>query len=109
MAKLRRLGSFSIKGGKTQPNVGWVYLAYSPRLRLHKIGMTTSLHHRLPQLQRKFKDPRIKYVTSIKTPKYEELERALHLLFASKYVGKEFFNLSAEDVQSLLKFAESYR
>src|SRR3990172_5671445 len=80
---------------------GYVYLAYSPRLDIYKIGRTINLEKRLHGLKHFSADGNIQYIHAIRSQSTDILESKIHQVFADKeiQVFSEWYRLDQEDIE----------
>lgn len=79
---------------------GYVYLAISHNTGLVKIGCTSDVERRLPELEKKFSQS-IEYLKYFWCSDMGYLESALHQWYEKKLVEKEWFRLSEQDVSEI--------
>ena len=85
---------------------GHVYLAYSPRLNIYKIGRTINLEKRLPGLKHWAADKNIRYIHTIRSKAADILEDRLHQVFSDKEHRSltEWYHLSPNDIDLFKSF-----
>lgn len=89
-----------------------VYLIYSPRTGVHKIGWTSrATQQRLQVLQRdplqqQIATPPYRVIHTIDTVRGRFLERQLHLLFAHRHIAGEWYRLTKHDVEWIIALGD---
>lgn len=103
MSKIKWVNLIPIPNDKYIWGDHTVYLVYAPRDDLHKIGWSSDVVHRLPDLQGDSRQiqiatPPYKLIHTISTSRGRFLERQFHLLFAHRHIAGEWYRLTKADV-----------
>ena len=81
---------------------GYVYLVWSPKWKLYKIGRTIDLKRRMYQLQSERPFERLRLVYAAEVGNQYETERLLHATVSDKHVLGEWFDLEESDIEEVL-------
>lgn len=88
------------------PRIGWVYvLKYGEH---YKIGMTKDIKCRFSSIGLAMPE-KPKLILTIESQNYENLEKHLHAMFASKRVNGEWFSLDEGDIETILELKGAKR
>lgn len=86
---------------------GLVYLLKSKKDNIYKIGVTTNINKRLPQIATKLPFE-IKLHHKIKCDKIYVLEKKLHNMFDDKRLNGEWFRLNKNDVKTIIEEGNNF-
>ncbi len=87
---------------------GYVYLLYSEKTGLYKLGMSVDPQRRLPEVEADVRGMNWRIVKTIPTADQRRLEKAFHRVFAGERVGKkEWFELTPEEEELFFAVAET--
>jgi hypothetical protein len=84
---------------------GFLYVIKPTHANVYKIGETDNLDRRLIQIKRKFNFD-LEYVYTHKTRDCAALEDHLHLRYSKYHIGGDWFALTDEALQDLVKYTE---
>lgn len=85
---------------------GYVYLIWSPKWRLFKIGRTNNLKRRVWQIQSDRHFEKISLLYAFEVEDQYQAEKRFHEKFAKLRICGEWFDLSINDIQGFLLQAQ---
>lgn len=87
---------------------GGVYVIFSPRLCLHKIGKSKNVANRLTSIRVNIMDRKAHVVFYLIAQNMDRAERYLHQRYSYKRIEGEWFDLSKYDVAEIASFGKNY-